>query len=386
MSTALKVVFSGPIAGDVAALEKKIGALNKKNSFDLHFCVGQFFGDNGSMPEQSSMPVATYFIGGHGPGSETFMDSAPKYTYLGRSGVITIKGLTVAYLDGTYCEKSYSRPAVDNQPSKHFCEADVQKLKDELNNLEGDVDILLTCEWPKAIAAGVPAAQLPEGLDPSTSGKAKSIHALNLTPASALDPEVLCQKPEGCTPSPLDAMLAIAANAKRAQQRDLDLPNSEDWRWQAPPNKRSRNDGGRGSSVIEHTEGVTKDASCTVIARNVAFAASESDIEHFFSQAGHDASCTVIAGNVAFTASKSVIEHFFSQAGHVVDIFRGSRDDGKTNSWISVQFKDRESAEKAVQLTGGDLMGREVNVELSHGGGSGGGVVVVLVVVVWRPV
>ena len=62
------------------------------------------------------------------------------------------------------------------------------------------------------------------------------------------------------------------------------LPNAGDWRWQQQQGKRPRRDPQQ--SVISHREGLVKDAACTVIARNVAFAATETDIEHFFAQAG----------------------------------------------------------------------------------------------------
>lgn len=40
-------------------------------------------------------------------------------------------------------------------------QADVKRLKDAAERADGDIDILLTCEWPEGVTAG--AAPLPDG-------------------------------------------------------------------------------------------------------------------------------------------------------------------------------------------------------------------------------
>ena len=40
-------------------------------------------------------------------------------------------------------------------------QADVKRLKDAAEGADGDIDILLTCEWPEGVTAG--AAPLSEG-------------------------------------------------------------------------------------------------------------------------------------------------------------------------------------------------------------------------------
>lgn len=43
--TAVKVLFSGAVEGDLHGVLKKVEAINKKNGpFDALFCVGQTFG------------------------------------------------------------------------------------------------------------------------------------------------------------------------------------------------------------------------------------------------------------------------------------------------------------------------------------------------------
>jgi hypothetical protein len=44
-------------------------------------------------------------------------------------------------------------------------QADVARVTTEVEQSEGDVDLLLTCEWPADVAGGLPAASLPAGVD-----------------------------------------------------------------------------------------------------------------------------------------------------------------------------------------------------------------------------
>ena len=44
-----------------------------------------------------------------------------------------------------------------------------------MEDSEGDVDILLTCEWPAGVTQGVTPGSLPEGLDASGSNVAAEL-------------------------------------------------------------------------------------------------------------------------------------------------------------------------------------------------------------------
>ncbi len=44
-------------------------------------------------------------------------------------------------------------------------QADVNRLKVTLESASGDVDLLLTCEWPEDILLATPAGSLPEGIN-----------------------------------------------------------------------------------------------------------------------------------------------------------------------------------------------------------------------------
>lgn len=48
-----------------------------------------------------------------------------------------------------------------------FLQADVNKLKLQLEGAAGDVDLLLTCEWPEGVLFATPPGSTPEGLNTS---------------------------------------------------------------------------------------------------------------------------------------------------------------------------------------------------------------------------
>ena len=49
-------------------------------------------------------------------------------------------------------------------------QADVDQVKKELEKASGDVDLLLTCEWPDGILLATPPGSTPEGLFKSGIG------------------------------------------------------------------------------------------------------------------------------------------------------------------------------------------------------------------------
>ena len=46
-------------------------------------------------------------------------------------------------------------------------QADVNRLKDQIQGAAGDVDLLLTCEWPEDLLLALPPNSAPEGMNPS---------------------------------------------------------------------------------------------------------------------------------------------------------------------------------------------------------------------------
>ncbi len=154
---------------------------------------------------EAQLPVPTYFIGGFGGGCGAILEALPasdaKLRYLGRAGVVSprpraragitprlravrtpqaarppaarraqtkVAGLTVAFLDGSYHAAAFhaepALPSASHQPSAaasafspYYTAREVAQLKQALSELEGEVDLLLTHEWPKAVALGAPS-------------------------------------------------------------------------------------------------------------------------------------------------------------------------------------------------------------------------------------
>ncbi|GIL82920.1 hypothetical protein Vretifemale_11824 [Volvox reticuliferus] len=181
---------------------------------------------------------------------------------LGEQAQANINGLNVAFLDGTYNHPIFtgSKQASSQSGScPYYTKEDVEWLKAQLQALQGEVDVLLTCEWPRGITTGIEGPlPLPQNFRPDASGsdvvselvdlarpryhiaggevihytrppffhrdlgagirvtrfvglapqghpsKAKALHALSLVPAANMEPEALSVVPEGCTPSPFE--------------------------------------------------------------------------------------------------------------------------------------------------------------------------------------
>ncbi|GAX77812.1 hypothetical protein CEUSTIGMA_g5255.t1 [Chlamydomonas eustigma] len=396
MSNPVKVLFTGDIRGDLPRLLKKLDAVNNKSGpFAAAFVAGSFLNDQGQMqdlPLKSNTPLPIYFIGAGAGGKLPVGLTDRGLQYLGKCGVVTVAGLTVAFLDG-YGESSHAASV----GSYKYTRDDVELLKRKLDLHAGEVDILLTCEWPRGIAGGLEAtgsaAAPPEGVSVGTgspvvaevaiharpryhiaagqdvaftrlpytnrdlgvgiratrfvglapiAGKAKSFHALNLTPSSDMDPEALSAKPEASTPSPLE-IAAVQSNKRIGYENGVEGVNSGDWRWQQQQGKRLRIQ----HVAIESRPDVQKDSAATVIARNVPFGAEETELRSWFSSA----------------------------AGTIVNMYRGTNaESGRLNSWMSVQYASAAEAAQAIQaLNGAELQGRQISVEQARAGGGGGG-------------
>ncbi|KAL0053002.1 hypothetical protein WJX82_011315 [Trebouxia sp. C0006] len=395
----MKVLVTGDPGGNLPALFKRVAAVNKSNGpFDLLFCVGSFFSHADCKEDAAPVsadaqaytsgskqaPMPTYFIGSFGAGSKEAMLSlstaSSNIQYLGPSGLKTLQGLNVAFLDGIYNAAAYKQDAQDVGSAagcRHYTQADVNRLKVQLKSASGDVDLLLTCEWPEDILLATPAGSLPEGINKTGSSavaelaglarpryhfagtknifyarppymntdlgagahvtrfiglasvgnmaKQKSLHALGLVPAASMEIATLQQKPEGTTPSPYEA----AAQAKKKRPNE-DADGAQDWRWQV--NKRPK-----GASL--GTPGVVKDDYKTVFVRNISFKASEAEITDFF-----------------------------TQAGTVEDVRRGTDDQGRPKGYCHVQFTIDSAVERACRLSGALLLDREVYIDSAANG------------------
>ena len=206
-------------------------------------------------------PTPTYFIGAYGHGCATALEALQQsgsagLTYLGRSGLETLQGLRVAFLDGTHSSLEYtqgtaehsspgacrhftkvsssipalSHPGCFPHPGylaaqeeaavsfigvRHTLQEDVQALELAAEEAIGDVDILLTCEWPADVTAATPPGSAPS--EASTAGKSLRAGSTAGSNANNVVPTLLC-----CRARPGDITLSLAPGKKAADAAVFD--------------------------------------------------------------------------------------------------------------------------------------------------------------------
>ena len=388
-SSPVRVLFAGDVNGNLDALFAKVGKVNGTNGpFNALFCVGSFFEPQGSDDEaymgqlepyingNKVAPVATYFIGGYGRGSAFALQKltakpSSKINYLGRSGISTVEGLKVAFLDGCYNSIAYTS---EETSSLYYTQDTVEALKSSIMHMKGDLDVLLSNEWPEGVMNGVKATPEIKSLPSSgplseialiarpryhvagannvsfsrvpyinadkgtgkhvtrfialghvgNSTKQKWVQALALIPCDQMDQEQFKTIPPESTQCPF----SMVNPAKRSH--DEASLGEQTWRWQ---------DGAKRSKMPAAApslgrQDVVKDRSKTIFVRNVPFSATEEELVNYFS------SC-----------------------GTIVDIVRKANQDGKLNTYCHIQFSTQEEMHKACQLNEQVLMGRKLFIE-----------------------
>eukprot|EP00232_Nephroselmis_pyriformis_P016762 CAMPEP_0182878580 /NCGR_PEP_ID=MMETSP0034_2-20130328/15439_1 /TAXON_ID=156128 /ORGANISM="Nephroselmis pyriformis, Strain CCMP717" /LENGTH=642 /DNA_ID=CAMNT_0025011473 /DNA_START=1 /DNA_END=1929 /DNA_ORIENTATION=+ len=406
-SQSKKVLISGDVGGKWEALFKRVGAVNKSNGpFDCLFCVGGSFAPGGDGTEDipgdlveyiagvKKPPVTTYFIGAFGVGSTTTVtafktDGECEMFPLGRSGVMTIEGLRVAFLDGTYDPSTYREPVRVGEGGGFYHESDVFQLLKMAGAGAGEVDLLLTCDWPRDVLTystappggvdlrgGSPVvAEVAEKLKPryhfvgggmgsasggvfyqrepykppaparhvtrfialgavGNAGKHKSLHALGLVAAKDMDAASLAAVPPGTTRDPYSA--PAEDRGDRASLRSGATPEEggQQFRWTEPSAKRPRH-----QAAAWGDPNVKNDSAKTIYVKNVPWRCEPKDLEEFF-----------------------------KHCGEVEDIRRALNDDGKLKGFCHVQFTDAAAVEKAIVLSGMEMMGRELFIDAAAAG------------------
>lgn len=385
--SAVRVLFCGDARGNVDALMTKIGKVHASNGpFDAVICTGAFCEPEGSENEEYSgqlepyitgkktVPVPVYCIGGIGRGSRHIVETlrgTQGITYLGRQGITQVCGLKVAFLDGRYNAAAYGS---EEESQMYYSKKHVESLKKAIMDMEGDVDILLTIDWPEGVLTGlkgsqdlagkvsssgpvaelavlarpryhiaasnnVHVARLPYINEDKGTGKhvtrfiglgyvanpekQKWIQALALVPSEKMEPEQFNAIPPESTESPY----SLFARRKRSAE---EATGEQSWRWQDNAKKHKL----PMASPSYGRQDVVKDRSKTIFVRNVPFGATEEDL---------------IA--------------YFSSAGNVVDLVRRANHEGKLNTFCHVQFSTKEEMERACQMNEQELMGRQLFIE-----------------------
>lgn len=206
-------IVIGDVRGRFRSTFDKIQSINTKHHFDAAFCVGNFFGDDASELKQYiegkrkswlslwypcahfsirfvtvwafavienswffSVAIPTYFIVAD-DGDTQFVDQLPdpakggqivaNLHFLGRFGVDTVHGVKVAFLSGIYESTTFNLAPSDFEINwrPHYCNHDIGNMR----RIDGDVDVLLTSEWPRFFHLGMlhgvdTSSKVPDGL------------------------------------------------------------------------------------------------------------------------------------------------------------------------------------------------------------------------------
>eukprot|EP01127_Copromyxa_protea_P014391 TRINITY_DN3999_c0_g2_i1.p1 TRINITY_DN3999_c0_g2~~TRINITY_DN3999_c0_g2_i1.p1 ORF type:complete len:482 (+),score=96.20 TRINITY_DN3999_c0_g2_i1:269-1714(+) len=160
---AKQILVFGDVQGKLDELYKKIGVVNKKNSFAFAVCVGKFLGDGKSFEsyvsgeKKASLP--TYFCSS--TEDEGLLDPhianfggevCHNIICLGRLSVTTVQGITIAACNFTNASNvKASDPEVSQFLNKY-----------ESHSGFSGVDLLVTNEWPKGVLRGLKQEQCPD--------------------------------------------------------------------------------------------------------------------------------------------------------------------------------------------------------------------------------
>lgn len=88
---------------------------------------------------------------------------------------------------------------------------------------------------------------------------------------------------------------------------------------------------------------------------------------------------TVFVGGLSYQSTEKSVKEFFKECGNIVAVRIAEDNDGKPKGFAHVEFEDAEAVPKATALSGKDLDGRNIRIDVAGersnktGGGSGRG-------------
>mmetsp|Transcript_25623 Transcript_25623/g.48535 ORF Transcript_25623/g.48535 Transcript_25623/m.48535 type:complete len:637 (-) Transcript_25623:202-2112(-) len=389
----VKVLLCGDVEGKFQQLFKRVETVNQKaGPFNCIFCVGTFFGADGNGDLQDyldgklKVPLPTYFLDGRPLGREALQGVGvdgvvcPNLTFLSPSGIQELHGLKVAYLAGRYDELSYkdSSTLADGsavEAGEYRPSHTQQLIKDNQMGTPTPVDLFITNEWGKGVLAGAasPPAEVPAEncsspvvrdlaleLQPryhvvgtagafyqrepyknqrghvtrfialgavGNSKKEKWLHALGLQPAAQMNAPQLFAVPPGSTICPYT--MELPGPPKRTPANMADEGEGQYWRWQDPKAKRQKTPHQR-QDQPPPLEG--------------------------------DPAFRVFVGNMNYRTSEEELRSFFEGCGAVEGVRIAIGDDGRPRGFAHIQFGDADAVQRAIQLTGETVGGRQLNI------------------------
>ncbi|KAL0723003.1 hypothetical protein Bca4012_037602 [Brassica carinata] len=76
---------------------------------------------------------------------------------------------------------------------------------------------------------------------------------------------------------------------------------------------------------------------------------------------------TLFVANLSFNVERSDVENFFKDAGEVVDVrFATNKEDGSFRGFGHVEFATAEQAQKALELHGTSMLGRDIRLDVAQ--------------------
>jgi len=84
---------------------------------------------------------------------------------------------------------------------------------------------------------------------------------------------------------------------------------------------------------------------------------------------------TVFVGGLSFQSTQESVEAFFGKCGKIKAVRIAMGDDGRPKGFAHVEYESADSVKKAIELSGQDLDGRNIRVDVAgaKGGNSGHG-------------
>jgi cold-inducible RNA-binding protein len=86
---------------------------------------------------------------------------------------------------------------------------------------------------------------------------------------------------------------------------------------------------------------------------------------------GGNSANTIFVGNVSYNSSEDSFRKFFSKSGNVQEVRIAKDQGGKHRGFCHVEFDSEESVNKALQLDGAELDGRNLRVNRANDNSKG---------------
>jgi nucleolin len=82
-------------------------------------------------------------------------------------------------------------------------------------------------------------------------------------------------------------------------------------------------------------------------------------------QQGGESSTKVFVGNLSYSTTETGLRQVFAGCGDITNVRIATGEDGKPRGFAHIEFGSTEAAEKAVELSGKELDGRNIRVDFS---------------------